>query len=90
MLRRSLVDVIKRLTVSTARLKAFLPLQSRPINPVVYRGSLGSKLPCNSDLEGGFPLRCFQRLSLPDLATQPWTERSNWHTRGPSFLILSY
>src|SRR5690606_37413530 len=26
--------------------------------------------PCNPDLEGGFTLRCFQRLSLPHLATQ--------------------
>ncbi len=41
-------------------------------------------------LEGGFTLRCFQRLSFPDIATQRWTERSNWYTRGPSNLILSY
>ena len=25
-----------------------------------------------SHLEGGFTLRCLQRLSLPDLATRPW------------------
>ena len=84
------VDVIKPLTVSTAYLKAFRPLQLRPINPVVFRGSIvpeGTGIP---DLEGGFPLRCFQRLSLPHLATQRWTERSNWHTRGESNQILSY
>lgn len=44
----------------------------------------------NAYLEVGFSLRCFQRLSLPYLATQLWTERSNWHTRGTSFPILSY
>ena len=27
-------------TISTASLKAFLPLHVRPINPVVFRGSL--------------------------------------------------
>ena len=45
---------------------------------------------CNTHLPGGFPLRCFQRLSLPHLATQRWTERSSWHTRGESLPILSY
>jgi hypothetical protein len=61
------VGVMKRSTVSTAYLKTFLPLQLRPINRVVYPGS--QSMP---DLEGGFPLRCFQRLSLPNLATRRW------------------
>ena len=39
-LHRRVVDVIKRLTVSTAYLRAFRPLQLRPINLVVYQGSL--------------------------------------------------
>ena len=30
-------------TISTASLKAFLPLHVRPINPVVFRGSLIQK-----------------------------------------------
>ena len=68
-----MVGVIKQSTVSTAHLRVSQPLQLRPINPVVFRGSLASELACNSYLEGGFPLRCFQRLSLPDLATQRWT-----------------
>ncbi len=38
----------------------------------------------------GFPLRCFQRFSLPDVATQPCTGRHNWHTSGPSTPVLSY
>ena len=43
-----------------------------------------------SHLEGGFPLRCFQRLSRPNMATQrcPW--RDNWYTRGSSIPVLSY
>jgi hypothetical protein len=38
----------------------------------------------------GFPLRCFQRLSRPDVAIQrcPW--RDNWWTRGSSVPVLSY
>jgi len=38
----------------------------------------------------GFPLRCFQRLSLPCLATQhcPWQD--NWYTSGTSNPVLSY
>jgi hypothetical protein len=38
----------------------------------------------------GFPLRCFQRLSLPDIATQLCHWRDNWLTRGPSNSVLSY
>ena len=67
--------MIKRSTVSTAQLKTFLPLHLQPINPIVYRGSVAvpEGTACNTYLEGGFPLRCFQRLSLPHLATQLWT-----------------
>ena len=43
-----------------------------------------------SHLEAGFPLRCFQRLSLPNVANQPCTWRYNWHTRGSSIPVLSY
>ena len=43
-----------------------------------------------SHLEGGFTLRCLQRLSLPDLATRPWTWRFNRYTRGQSIPVLSY
>ena len=41
-------------------------------------------------LEGGFTLRCFQRLSLPYVATQRCIKRCNWITRGTSNPILSY
>ena len=43
-----------------------------------------------SHLEAGFPLRCFQRLSLPDVANQPCPWQNNWHTRGQSIPVLSY
>ena len=33
-------------------------------------------------LEAGFPLRCFQRLSFPNVTNQPYPWQDNWHTRG--------
>src|SRR3954470_16112407 len=62
----------------------------RPINPVVYLGALPTKSGGRSHLEASFPLRCFQRLSLPNVANQPCTWRYNWHTRGSSVPVLSY
>src|SRR5437763_882221 len=41
-------------------------------------------------LRVGFALRCFQRLSLPNVANQPCRWRDNWHTRGSSAPVLSY
>ena len=43
-----------------------------------------------SHLEVGFTLRCFQRLSRPDIATQLCSWRNNWSTRGQSIPVLSY
>ncbi len=45
----------------------------------------------NTNLRVGFALRCFQRLSEPNFATQrcPWQD--NWYTRGlsvPGPLVL--
>ena len=85
---RARVDLTRPSTVSTALLKVFRPLHMRPINPVVFRGSLAYA--SNTDLEGGFLLRCFQRLSLRHLATLRWHERANRRTRGGSFQVLSY
>ena len=44
----------------------------------------------NSLLQGGFTLRCLQRLSLPHFASQlcPW--QNNCCTRGASIPVLSY
>ena len=58
---------------------------TRPINVVVFHGSSG-----RTRLKGGFPLRCFQRLSRPDLATRLCGWRHNRPTRGPSTPVLSY
>jgi len=38
----------------------------------------------------GFPLRCFQRLSFPSIATQLCRWHDNWCTRGSSIPVLSY
>ena len=43
-----------------------------------------------SHLEGGFTLRCLQRLSLPDLATLPCLWQDNRFTSGRSSPVLSY
>ena len=40
--------------------------------------------------EEGFPLRCFQRLSRPNLATRLCRWRDNRSTRGSSTPVLSY
>ena len=76
--------------VSNAKLKALLPLHVHPIELVVFKWSSGIKDPGTSHLQGGLALRCFQRLSFPDVATQRCLYRDNWNTRGQSFPVLSY
>ena len=76
--------------ISTGKLNTLLCLHTRPINLVVFKESLGN-LRCGiSNLGVGFPLRCFQRLSFPNLATQPCRWRDNWNTIGSSIPVLSY
>src|SRR6476660_9510631 len=50
----------------------------------------GAQGPGRSHLETSFPLRCFQRLSLPHLATLQCHWRDNRYTRGASTPVLSY
>jgi hypothetical protein len=77
-----------RSAVSTGRLRRSPALHVRPIDLVVYQEpSAKARKP---GLGVGFALRCFQRLSVPDLATQRCPERDSWHTRGRSSPILSY
>jgi len=57
------------LAISTGRLKALLPLHSRPIDLVVFQGPSDSEESSRPYLEGGFTLRCIQRLSFPSIAT---------------------
>ena len=43
-----------------------------------------------SCIQVGFPLRCFQRLSCPYIATQRCSWRNNWYTSGTFIPVLSY
>ena len=56
--------------ISNSQLRALLHFHPCPIYLVVFKGSYFLKNGI-SHLEGGFTLRCLQRLSLPDLATRP-------------------
>ena len=71
--------------ISTGKLHVLPRFHTQPINVVVYHGSQG-----RSGFEGGFPLRCFQRLSRPYLATLLCYWRNNRSTRGTSTPVLSY
>ena len=74
--------------VSTGKLNVSPRLHLRPINLVVYKGPYAcAKI---SYLEAGFPLRCFQRLSLPNVAILLCSWRNNRLTRGSSIPVLSY
>ena len=57
--------------ISTGTLKPLQALHAQPINLVVYQGSSGRLRGGISYLEVGFPLRCFQQFSRPDIATRP-------------------
>jgi hypothetical protein len=76
--------------ISTGRLHTLLRFHLRPINLVVYQGPLGILRSGRSNLEVGFPLRCFQRLSGPNIATRRCAWRHNRNTRGSSIPVLSY
>ena len=71
--------------ISTGQLKIFRSVHFQPINVVVYHGPSG-----RTHLVVGFSLICFQRLSLPDLATERCRWRDNSYTRGQCFPVLSY
>ncbi len=64
----------------------YTPVSSQP-------GSLPGVLPIHdgekANLEEGFPLRCFQRFSRPNVATRLCLF-NNRHTRGWSTPVLSY
>ena len=76
--------------ISTGRLKGSLPLHLRPIDLVVFKEPLGGLCHGRSNLGERFALICFQRLSLPNIATVrcPWQD--NTYTRGSSVPVLSY
>ena len=71
--------------ISTSRLNALPRFHPWPIDVMVYHGSSG-----RPGFEVSFPLRCFQRLSRPYVATRPCRWRDNRYTRGTSTPVLSY
>jgi hypothetical protein len=76
--------------ISTARLHVLPRFHLPPINVIVSHAPSGALRPESAHLEVGFPLRCFQRLSRPNVATRrcPW--RDNRYTSGWSIPVLSY
>ena len=78
-------------TVSAGRLHPLRGFHVRSIDHMVscgvFRTPKGAR---NPYLGAGFPLRCFQRLSLPNVANRPCRWRDNRHTRGSSTQVLSY
>ena len=72
-------------TISTPWLSALLRVHLVPINLIISQVS--QTIP---HLEAGFPLRCFQRLSIPDIATRQSSGRQSRHTRGQFTPVLSY
>ena len=77
-------------SVSTGQLHPSRGFHVRPINHVFCMGTTAPEGAWNPYLGAGFPLRCFQRLSLPNVANQPRHWRDDWHTRGSSTQVLSY
>ena len=71
--------------ISTPRLHALLRFHLAPINVVISHGPI--TIP---NLGVGFPLRCFQRLSEPDIATGRCHWRDSPQTRGRFISVLSY
>src|SRR5690625_250898 len=71
--------------ISTGRLSALPRLHPRPIDVVVCHAPHA-----RPGFEGGFPLRCLQRLSCPDIATLLRGWRHDRSTSGPSTPVLSY
>ena len=71
--------------ISTGQLRGLPRFHLRPIDVMVSHGSR-----TRPGFEEGFPLRCFQRLSRPHLATRRCGWRHNRYTRGASLPVLSY
>ena len=71
--------------ISTGQLNALLRLYLRPIDVVVFHGPQG-----RPGFEGGFPLRCLQRLSCPHVATLHCRWHDNRSTSGAFTPVLSY
>ena len=75
--------------ISTGQLHTSRYFHLQPINEVVYLGPSGLASG-RTYLKAGFPLRCFQRLSLPHIATLLCRWHDNRSTSGVSIPVLSY
>src|SRR4029453_2533141 len=73
--------------VSLTRYRASTPGLSTWWSATTLQGGLASG---RSHLQARFPLRCFQRLSLPYIATRRCDWRHNRYTSGASTPVLSY
>src|ERR1700719_3055829 len=76
--------------ISIGKLNVSPRLHTRPIDLVIFQEPLGALRLGRSHLVEGFTLICFQRFSLPDVATRRYRWRDNRYTRGPSIPVLSY
>ena len=82
--------VVSPRPISTGQLKHLTMLPLPAYQPGGLAGGLTPLKGGSPHLGTGFPLRCFQRLSLPNVANQPCSWWNNWHTRGSSVPVLSY
>ena len=73
--------------VSSTPHSAYTPSLSTSWSRTTLQGGQASR---KTYLQASFPLRCFQRLSLPDIATRRCHWRDNRYTRGQSTPVLSY
>ena len=84
--------VMKKLpsAISTARLQSVTGGPPAAYRPAGLAGALLTQGDGKAHLGAGFPLRCCQRLSLPDVATRRCLLPDNRHTSGLSSPVLSY
>ena len=76
--------------ISIGKLHISRCVHTRPIDLVIFQEPLGDLRPGTTHLVEGFTLRCFQRFSLPHVATEHYHWRDNSYTRGASNPVLSY
>ena len=77
--------------ISTPRLNMLPCVYLEPIDLVIFQEPSDLLAQVGKPhLGAGFVLRCVQRLSFPDIATQPCHWRDNWFTIGPVTPVLSY
>src|SRR5690606_39694905 len=76
--------------ISTAWLSTLPCLHLPPIDVLVSNGPSEGLRPGSAHLGEGFPLRCLQRFSRPNVATRRCLWPDSRHTRGPSVPVLSY